>query len=404
MAGLEEVAGHAFAVVHGSERLHHLVDGVGCCQHIAGVTSFAGRVHVADGESDGGGGCVDGCQHGCHGIGSGGPAHRAVWDGAAMLSGDVHEDVVERAVGDGSAGEGEPASHVEVGVVLVLASWGCTVVVRHIDTDDHVRLHLAGHDAAAEAADLFVGGAGTEHTDTAGADRRKHVHDLGRDETAEAVVQVGAGEGVGEGPRSDQPIEDDGIALSDTQRFHLSLGVVAVGQQLQVELLGADAFGTGPHVLRREVDGADGLDGSTQWAVLACGGIHGEEDHLVAQQRHGQEGVGVDPDLSVLGDAADLHADLVGVADDHGREHVVSAGVGVQHDAGIANEFTQGPAFGHPAPHVWSDDALSHGCFEPHRARRAEDVSHEGEVRFGHGEVPGFLFHRYCLLLRPVVR
>jgi len=109
----------------------------------------------------------------------------------------------------------------------------------------------------------------------------------------------------------------------------------------------------------------------------------------VANQCGREEGVAVDPDLAIIADAADLHANLVRVADDHHLEHVVPAGMGIQYDAGSPLELMDVPVAGRHPLQVGFEHAIGHGRLQPDGAWCRQDVPHQVELFLRHGLVPG---------------
>ena len=218
-------------------------------------------------------------------------------------------------------------------------------------------------------------------------------HVLGRDEAAQAVVEVGAIEGVRREPAADRAIEHDRIASADAELLDLLAAILTVHLQLQIEHLLGDPLGTRARLGVGEVDRAERLDraplqdapGAEVVRVLA------KEQDLVTDQDVREERVRVDPDLAILTDASDLHADLVRVPDQHHREHVIAAWVRVEHEPGVPRELVNTPPLPRDLLEEWTQDPVSHRSFKAHRARRSEDFTHKLELLFGHALCPWLL-------------
>lgn len=84
----------------------------------------------------------------------------------------------------------------------------------------------------------------------------------------------------------------------------------------------------------------------------------------MADQHARQERVGIDPDLAVFPNRANLHADLVGMADDHQLEHVVLARMRVQYHTSVALELMQVPARRGKAFEIGLENAIGHGALQ----------------------------------------
>ena len=113
-----------------------------------------------------------------------------------------------------------------------------------------------------------------------------------------------------------------------------------------------------------------------------------------------EEGVAVDPDFSILTDAADLQANLVGVADEHDGGALFIAGMGVENDTGVSFELMNRPLLGLEIFEGRFEDSVTHRAFEPDRAGGGENFAHEVELLDGHRLGPSSLFFGGSLLLR----
>ena len=162
----------------------------------------------------------------------------------------------------------------------------------------------------------------------------------------------------------------------------------------EVEHLRLDPFLPETHLWRGEVDCAERLDGAAIENAILPGFLRvaAEKRNLVTDQRGGEEGITVDPDLAIVRDVTHLHADLVSVTDDHHRDPLGIAWVGVHHDAGIATELVDAPALWHELFERWLQDAVAHRRLQADRARGSEDVAHELELALGHRARPGLGF------------
>ncbi len=108
----------------------------------------------------------------------------------------------------------------------------------------------------------------------------------------------------------------------------------------------------------------------------------------MADQHARQERVGIDPDLAVFPNRANLHADLVGMADDHQLEHVVLARMRVQYHTSVALELMQVPARRGKAFEIGLENAIGHGALQAYGAGRRQNVTHQGELCVRHGLGP----------------
>ena len=126
----------------------------------------------------------------------------------------------------------------------------------------------------------------------------------------------------------------------------------------------------------------------------------------MADQYAGQEGVGVDPNLAIFTNRANLHADFVRMADDHQLEHIIAAWVGIQHHARIAFKLVQMPVAGSEALEVGLQHAVGHRAFQANRAGGRQNIAHQFELRVGHRLRPGFcsIAHRAYSLMTVVKR
>ena len=107
-----------------------------------------------------------------------------------------------------------------------------------------------------------------------GSDGEEHAHvlkgvalpqqlgDLGGDKAAEAVIEVGAIEGVGGEAAADLAIKDDGITDADAERLDLLLAIFAVELKLDIEHLRGDPLLPRARLGVGEVNRAQRLDGA----------------------------------------------------------------------------------------------------------------------------------------------
>ena len=122
-------------------------------------------------------------------------------------------------------------------------------------------------------------------------------------------------------------------------------------------------------------------------------GILAEQFHFVTDQNRRQHGVGVDPDLSVITDRANLHADLIGMTDHHHSERVGVIGFGIEHDSRVAFEGMDLPALGHVSLHLWFEHTSRHGSLEADWAWGIENGAHQLKSFIGHRFLPRL--HRF---------
>ncbi len=308
--------------VAGVEEVEEGVDAVDRGEDVAGVASLGDGVHVADGEADGGGGGVDGGEDGGHGVGAGVAANGVDEEGDVLGAGGLLDEGVEVGGGDGTDVERKTFTHHKIGEATVGDAGGRAVVVVHIDGDDDVGFEFSGEDAAAHATDLFVGGEGELDADVGGGvggAGGEEAGDFGDGEAAEAVVEVGAEEGVGGEAALDGAVEEEGVAGFDAEGFDLGAAFVAVELEFEVKLVCFYANFAFAQLGGGEVDGTEGFDGAAFDGAVGAGGVgeFAEEGDFVAEEGLGEEGVGVDPDLAVVANAANLEADFIGVTDQH---------------------------------------------------------------------------------------
>ena len=160
-----------------------------------------------------------------------------------------------------------------------------------IDADEHVGLEFAGDDGAAEAADLLVGRDREHHAGVLQLRRPgDELGELGADEAAEAVVEVGAVEGVLAESVADRAVEEDRVTGADAELLDLFFRVVTVRLEFEVEHLRLDPGLAEAHFWWGKVDRAEGFDGAAlEDAVLAdLARVAAEQQHLVADQRRRQ--------------------------------------------------------------------------------------------------------------------
>jgi hypothetical protein len=311
-----------------------------------------------------------------------------------VLLGHALEDGVQPVAGHRAHAQGAALAHAQGLEALGLDPGGGLVVVVDVHGDDQIGAQLTGQHPAAVAADLLVGGRRAQVADVLEPlALGEQPRELGHHEAAQPVVQVGALEGVGGEAGTDRAIQEDGIAGADAEGLHLLLAVLSVQLQVQVDLLAVHALAPVAHRWIGEVDGAQRLDGAAVDDPVAAGsiGILAEQPHLVAQQGEGQEGVGVDPDLPVRADAAHLHADLVGMADDHHGEGLGPIRRGVHHHRRVAAEAMHLPALGHEGLDGWLQQPVGHGPLEADGAGGGEDLAHARELVLRHRLGPGLV-------------
>ncbi len=263
-----------------------------------------------------------------------------------------------------------------------------------VGSDDDVGLHFTRDGGGAEAANFFVCGDGVEDADVFEGLFGEETGEFGDHETAEAVVEVSAVEGVFGEAFADRAIEDDGVAGTDAEFFDFFFGVVSVHLEFEEEHFRFDPFGSGALGWFGEVDGAEGLDSAAVDGAEFAGlvGVLGEEFDLVTDEGAGEEGIAVDPDFSITADAADLQADFIGMADDHDGGFFVITGVGVEDDAGVAFELLDRPGFWFDLFEHGLEDAVAHRSFEADGTGGGEDLAHEVELLGGHCFCPRSFF------------
>ena len=406
MLVLEVGPAQAFAavhLVHLAEGGFHAVDGR---EDVEGVSGFGDGVHVADGKTDGGGGAIDPGEGGGHGIGAGVAAGKVDLVGDAGFADRFLNQGIDEGAGDGAIGEGEALAHGEAVHALGGEAGGGVVIVVDVGSDEDVGPHFPCDGRGSKAADFLVGGDGVKDADIFEGLFGKQAGEFGDHETAEAVIEVGTVEGVFGEALADGSIEDDGIAGTDAEFFDALLAVFSVHLELEEKHLGFDALVAGALGGLGEVNGSHGLDGAAfDDPVLArFVGVLGEELHLMADEGAGEEGVAVDPNFSVLADAADLQAYLIGMADEHDRGALVLPGMGVEDDAGVALKLPNGPRLGFDLLEHWFEDAVTHRSFKPNGAGSGEDLAHEVELFGGHRLGPSLLFFGGGLFLRSHLR
>lgn len=351
-------------------------------------------MHVADGESDRGGGTIDSGEGGSHGIGPGVATGEVDLVGDIGFAGGFFDNAVDVSAGDGAVGEREALAHGEI-VHALGGEAGCgVVVVIDVRTDEDIGLHFTGDGGGSEAADLFMSGDGMKDANVFEGLFGEESGELGDHETAEAVVEVSSVEGVLGEAFADGTVENDGVAGTNAEFFDLFLAVLAVHLELEKEHLGLDSFVAGALCGFGKVNGSHGLDGAPfdDTVVARFVGVLGEEFDLVTDEGAGEEGVAVDPDFPVLPDAADLEADLVGMTDEHDRGALFVARVGVEDNAGVALELLDLPGLGLDLVEEGFEDTVAHRAFQSDGAGGSKDFTHEVELLGGHRLGPGTLF------------
>ena len=169
----------------------------------------------------------------------------------------------------------------------------------------------------------------------------KEASEFGDHEAAEAVVEVGAIEGVLGETFTDGTVENDGVAGTDAEFLDALFTIFPVHLEFEEEHFRFNPFFSGALGGRGEMDGSHGLDGATiddaigAWLVR----VLGEKFNLVPNEGTGEKGVAVDPDFSVAADAADLKSDFIGMSDKHDRGAFVITRVSVENDPGVAFEL-----------------------------------------------------------------
>lgn len=387
-----------FGLVHALEEIEHGVDGG---EQVARVSGFGDGVHIADRETDGGGGAVDGSENTRHGVGACVASDDGALDRDLVFEGDLLDQGVEFFAGDGSDRKRKALSHCERWHPLAFDAGCCDIIVIDIDPDQDIGFGDGGHHTATHTSDLFVGGDAKKCADIFEPSRLgDKTGDLSGRKATKAVVEVGPIKSLRAKAALDRAIEQHIVAHSHTKGFNLLLFVFAVDLEFEIDLFFFDAAFARTKGFVGKVDRADGFDGSAFDGAIVPGifGIFAEQQNFVSDQGGGQEGIGIKPDLAVFSDLTYLHTDLVGVSDKQDSQQIVAVGCGIKDDSCISTKGVDLPACAHPFFKVGDENAERHGGFEADRTGGGQDIAHDRELFFGHRLFPRLLCHDFTSL------
>ena len=84
-------------------------------------------------------------------------------------------------------------------------------------------------------------------------------------------------------------------------------------------------------------------------------------------QHAGNKGIAIDPDLSIIGNVADLHSDLVGMSDYHDRQLLVIVRIGIEDQAGVSLELMDAPVCLFQFLKCRFEHSVTHGTLQSNR-------------------------------------
>mmetsp|Transcript_20914 Transcript_20914/g.41003 ORF Transcript_20914/g.41003 Transcript_20914/m.41003 type:complete len:396 (+) Transcript_20914:380-1567(+) len=345
------------AVVRGPESLevelaNSFHNEVGGSNHIVSASSLAGGVHVANRDSNRGRCRVHRCEYTGHGIGAGVASHDIELKRDLSSLGGALDSRVKVYGGDGAQTHSRSLTHANVRHALAGDSGSSVVVMVHVHGKNDVGLEVLREHAAAEASDFFVGGKRVKNANLVeDLHESRVISHLGTrlcsNPATETVVKVGSSEGVATNSTTDGSLHDNAVSDTESKALgYLLLAVFTVNAKLDVELVRLDALLSIANVLLCEVNSAKSFNGASTEGTVATGflGRFRVDCDVAAEQSRGHVAVAVDVDLAVIANLADLHADLISVADDHASKLLrASLRVSVDNNAGLAAEPVHDP-------------------------------------------------------------
>ena len=134
--------------------------------------------------------------------------------------------------------------------------------------------------------------------------------------------------------------------------------------QLEIHHLRLESLVPCPLRWLGEMDGTESFDRAALDTTIIAGllRILAKEFYFMTNQRAWQEGICIHPDLAIGINLTHLHPDLIGVANDHCRGHLVLPRVGIDDDTGIALELMDRPGLRHELLKIRLQHPVGHRC------------------------------------------